>query len=58
MTPDQTTTAEKMTSVKAALDGSKKDAALKHYQTAETANPAKNDAEANKELDAATLALA
>lgn len=62
MTPDQTTTAEKMTSVKAALDGasagSKKDAAQKHYQTAETANTAKNDAEANKELDAATLALA
>ena len=32
--------------------------ALKHYQAAEKANTAKNDAETNKELDAATHALA
>lgn len=61
MTPEQNKTAEKMTSVKAAWDkapaGPKKDAALKHYQAAETANTAKNDAETNKELDAATHAL-
>lgn len=62
MTPEQNKTAEKMTSVKAAWDkapaGPKKDAALKHYQAAEKANTAKNDAETNKELDAATHALA
>ncbi|MFW2544958.1 hypothetical protein ACN2XU_20180 [Primorskyibacter sp. 2E107] len=62
MTPDQTKTAEKMTSVKAAWDkapsGPKKDAALKHYRAAETAHKAKNDAETNKELDAASHALA
>ena len=48
MTPEQTKTADKMTSVKAAWDkapsGPKKDAALKHYQAAEKANTAKNDA--------------
>ena len=62
MTPEQNKTAEKMTSAKAAWDkapaGPKKDAALKHYQAAEKANTAKNDAETNKELDAATHALA
>ncbi|WP_299603514.1 hypothetical protein [uncultured Tateyamaria sp.] len=62
MTPEQNKTAEKMTSVKVAWDkapaGPKKDAALKHYQAAEKANTAKNDAETNKELDAATHALA
>jgi len=62
MTPEQTKTAEKMTSVKAAWDkapsGPKKDAALKHYQAAEKAHTAKNDAETNRELDAAKHALA
>lgn len=61
MTPEQNQTAKKMISVKAAWDkapaGPKKDAALKHYQAAEKANTAKNDAETNKELDAATHAL-
>jgi hypothetical protein len=62
MTPEQTKTAEKMKSVKAAWDkapsGPKKDAAHKHYQAAEKAHTAKNDAETNKELDAARHALA
>ena len=62
MTPEQNKTAEKMKSVKAAWDkapsGPKKDAALKHYQAAEKANTAKNHTETNKELDAATKALA
>ncbi|MBL3573700.1 hypothetical protein JMK10_04395 [Rhodovulum sulfidophilum] len=62
MTPKQTKTADKMKSVKATWDkapaGPKKDAALKHYQAAEKAHAAKNDAETNKELDAATHALA
>lgn len=62
MTPEQKKTAEKMTSVKTAWDkapaGPKKNAALKHYQAAEKANMAKNDAETNKELDAAAHALA
>jgi hypothetical protein len=62
MTPEQTKTAEKMKSVKAAWDkapsGPKKDAALKHYQAAEKAHTARNDADTNKELDAATHALA
>ncbi|NCF79120.1 MAG: hypothetical protein GWP34_04370 [Alphaproteobacteria bacterium] len=61
MTPEQNKTAEKMTSVKAAWDkapaGPKKDAALKHYEAAEKANTAKNDAEANKELNAASEKL-
>ena len=51
-----------MTSLKAAwetgLAGLKKEAAPKHYQAAEKAHTAKNDAEPNKELDAATHALA
>jgi hypothetical protein len=57
MTPEQTKTAEKMKSVKAAWDkapsGPKKDAALKHYQAAEKAHTAKNDAVTNRELDKA-----
>ncbi len=60
--PPMTTTADKMKSVEAVWDkapaGAKKDAALKHYQAAEKAQTAKNDAEANRELDAATHALA
>jgi hypothetical protein len=55
-------TAEKMKSVKAAWDkapaGPKKDAALKHYQSAEKAMAAKHDGECRRELDAATSALA
>ncbi|MBM2290889.1 hypothetical protein JQX09_03130 [Sulfitobacter pseudonitzschiae] len=64
MTSDNksTTTADKMKSVKAAWDkapsGPKKDAAKKHYDAAEKAHTAKNDAETNKELDAAKHALA
>lgn len=62
MTSEQNKTADKMKSVKAAWDkaptGPKKDAALKHYQAAEKAHTAKNDADTNKELDAATHALA
>jgi len=62
MTPEQTKTADKMKSVKAAWDkapsGPKKEAALKHFKAAEKANTAKNDTETNKELDAATHALA
>ncbi|MAQ83668.1 MAG: hypothetical protein CMH12_10595 [Maritimibacter sp.] len=62
MTPEQIKTADKMKSVKAACvnapAGSKKDAAMKHYHAAEKANTAKDDAETNKELDAATHALA
>jgi len=53
--------AEKMKTVKAAWDkapsGPKKDASLKHYQAAEKAHTAKNDAECIKELNAATSAL-
>jgi hypothetical protein len=56
------TSTERMTSVKAAWDkapaGPKKDAALKHYQAAEKAQGAKNDAECGRHLDAATSALA
>lgn len=62
MTPEQTNVAQKMTSVKADCDkvsaGPKKDRALKHYHAAEKAHQAKNYAETNKELDAATHALA
>ncbi|MEQ9491534.1 MAG: hypothetical protein RIM72_21340 [Alphaproteobacteria bacterium] len=62
MTPDTKKTSEKMISVKAACDkapvGPKKDAAHKHYQAAEKAHTAKNDADTNKALDAATHALA
>lgn len=42
----------------AAPEGPKKDASLKHYQAAEKAHTAKNDAETIKEIKAATLALA
>lgn len=56
MTPETNASAnaaEKMKSVKAAWDkapaGPKKDAALKHYQAAEKAQTAKNDAETIKE---------
>ncbi len=53
---------DKMKAVKAAWDkapsGAKKDAALKHYQAAEKAHKAKNDADCIKELNAATQALA
>jgi hypothetical protein len=62
MTPAQSKTASKMSSVKAACDkapaGSKKDAALKHFQAAEKASTARDDARANRELDAAARALA
>ena len=62
MTPQETKTAEKMKSVKAAWDkapaGPKKDAALKHYQAAEKAQEAHDDALINRELNAATNALA
>ena len=62
MTAAEIRTADKMKSVKAAWDkapsGPKKDAALKHYRAAETAHAAYNEAETNKELDAATHALA
>lgn len=61
MTPEQSKTSNKMKSVKASWDkapsGPKKDAALKHYQAAEKAHTAKNDAETNKELDAVTQKL-
>ena len=61
MTPEQIKTADKMKSVKAVWDkspaGPKKDAALRHYRAAEKAHMAKNDAETNKELDAASQAL-
>jgi hypothetical protein len=52
---------EQMKTVKAAWDkapsGPKKDAALKHYQAAEKARSANNDAECIKELNAASSAL-
>ena len=50
-----------MASVKASWDkapeGSKKDAALKHYQAAQTAHEAENDEEAHRELKEASRAL-
>jgi len=56
-----TATAEKMKTVKSAWDaapaGPKKEAALKHYQAAEKAQTAKNEAECIRELDAAKHAL-
>jgi hypothetical protein len=55
------TTDEKMKTVKSAWDaapaGPKKDAALKHYQAAQRAQSAKNDAECTRELEAARHAL-
>jgi hypothetical protein len=60
-TNKSTNVADKMKTVKAAWDkapaGPKKDAALKHYQAAEKAHTAKNDADTHKSLDAATHAL-
>ena len=54
--------AERMKTVKAAWDkapdGPKKEAALKHYQAAEKAQTAKDDAGVTKSLDAAVAALA
>ncbi|MFN3312383.1 MAG: hypothetical protein ACK46Q_02795 [Hyphomonas sp.] len=51
----------KMETVKSAwdnaLEGEKKDSALKHYQSAEKAQMSGNDAEALRQLDAATRAL-
>lgn len=51
----------KMQTVKSAWDkapeGTKKTEALKHYQSAETAQKSGNDAEALRELEAATRAL-
>jgi hypothetical protein len=62
MTPEQIRTADKLEFVKAAWDkapaGPKKDRALKHDLAAEKAHTAKNDADTNKERDAATRALA
>jgi hypothetical protein len=56
-----TNTAEKMKTVKSAWDaapaGPKKDEALTHYKAAQTAQTAKNDAECNRELEAAKRAL-
>lgn len=56
-----TSTADKMTSVKAAWDkapaGPKKDTALTHFTAAQKAHDAKDDAKCLKELDAATHAL-
>lgn len=62
MTPQETKTAEKMKSVKAAWNkapaGPQKEAALKHFRAAEKANEAHDDALTNKELNAASSALA
>lgn len=62
MMPDIKKTAEKMKAIKAAWykapAGAKKDASLKHYQVAEKAHSANNDADANRSLDAAKHALA
>lgn len=62
MTPDTNKISERMTSVKAACEsapaGPTKDAAMKHYQAAEKAHTANNEAETNKELDAASSKLA
>ena len=57
-----TKTTEQMKAVRVAWYkapmGTRKDAALKHYQAAERARTARNDADCIKELDAAALALA
>lgn len=62
MTPEQTTTDDRMKSVKDAWDkapdGPKKEAALEHYQAAEKAKADGDDTETNRELDAAADALA
>ena len=60
MTPEtnkSTHTADRMKSVKAACDkaaaGQKRDAALTHYQQAEQAHTAQNEAQTHKSLEAA-----
>lgn len=62
MTPEEIKTEKKMKSIKAAWDkapgGRKKDEALKHYRAAEKSHTARNEVQANKELDAAMQALA
>ncbi len=62
MTLDMTRATLKMKSVRAACrnapDGPSKDAALKHYRTAENEHLAQREAATNRELDAATRALA
>ena len=62
MTPEQTTTDDRMKSVKDAWDKApaspKKKAALEHYQAAEKAKAAGDDTETNRKLDAAADALA
>ena len=59
---DTNKTSEKMKSVKAtcikAPFGEKRAKAMKHYYAAETAHTAKNAAETDKQLTAATNALA
>ncbi|MFD0909932.1 hypothetical protein [Ruegeria arenilitoris] len=61
MTPQQTNSAEKMASVKAACHkapaGPRKDRALKHYQAAEKAHEANQYDAMNRELDAAAKAI-
>lgn len=58
----QNSTIEKMKSVRVAWEKAspspKRDAAMTHYQAAEKAQVAKNDADCLKALDAATKALA
>ncbi|MGY6411741.1 MAG: hypothetical protein ACXIUV_12065 [Alkalilacustris sp.] len=57
-----TTTFERMRTVKAACDnapaGPGKDAAMRHYLSAEKAEAAKHDGECSRQLDAAARALA
>lgn len=61
MSANFTSTTDKMKSVKDAWDkapaGPKKDTALTHYQAAEKAQTAKDDAETLRHLDSATHAL-
>ena len=58
---NMTNASEQMKTVKAAWDkapsGAKKDASLKHYQAAEKALAANNNADCIKECNAATHAL-
>lgn len=60
-TPTQATAAAQMKTVKASCDkapaGTKKEAAMKHYQAAEKAQEQNNPSKATRELEAATLAL-
>lgn len=57
----ETNTADQMKTVQSACDaapaGPKKDAALKHYEAAQKAQTAKDDASCVRELDAAKKAL-